>query len=437
MNILPVLVAITANVLGIFNDPFEFDGDYGPEVNPLRQKVFERVLKENQYDPTLSQVVTPEILTELKKKPLDADNLKQILVFIEANKDQKMYRFLRSAPKEMMQLDKVLRDKAAREGQALTVPILGSTAPIVGKSAFERKKALLDALFTEETAALATSQQIFFYWLYQATTLDLISQEPDLCDDVNRVKEIFAKTIGDSQARAISFKEKVQEFDACVLFTQECDGLTADILTNDGLFLPTNGQNPLDGTFIFLKRDIWEPNYQVLSIDNYEGAKAGRINVILATVKATQQQFLLASCHGHSTRSVDGRLQIALVMDLYKSLGISGLQLIIGIDANTKSSEDVALLHAHLNSLGLEATKTGPTTVKRRMCTTQHAKAGRFAVDEEDFLITLSAESGGDYYLSNVIVGFLPPPADQKTALPNLANPSDHYPVGARLTASS
>ncbi len=38
------IVIHTANILGIFNDPFEFAGDYGPEMNPTRQKVFELVV---------------------------------------------------------------------------------------------------------------------------------------------------------------------------------------------------------------------------------------------------------------------------------------------------------------------------------------------------------------------------------------------------------
>ena len=30
MNLLPCIVIHTANILGIFTDPFEFEGDYGP-----------------------------------------------------------------------------------------------------------------------------------------------------------------------------------------------------------------------------------------------------------------------------------------------------------------------------------------------------------------------------------------------------------------------
>lgn len=38
MNWILMLVIATANILGAFNDPFEFDGDYGPSMNPTREK---------------------------------------------------------------------------------------------------------------------------------------------------------------------------------------------------------------------------------------------------------------------------------------------------------------------------------------------------------------------------------------------------------------
>lgn len=39
-----ILIIYTANILGSFSDPFEFEGDYGPDMNPIRQQVFERVV---------------------------------------------------------------------------------------------------------------------------------------------------------------------------------------------------------------------------------------------------------------------------------------------------------------------------------------------------------------------------------------------------------
>ena len=68
--------------------------------------------------------------------------------------------------------------------------------------------------------------------------------------------------------------------------------------------------------------------------------------------------------------------------ELSQKLENKGLQLIIGIDANTKTKQDVKDLHDHLRALGLIGTSLGPTTVKRRMVTSQHTKAGRLAIDE-------------------------------------------------------
>lgn len=67
------------------------------------------------------------------------------------------------------------------------------------------------------------------------------------------------------------------------------------------------------------------------------------------------------------------------------------------------------------------------------MVTSQHAKAGRAAIDEEDYLIILKPEKGGRYALTQPTVGFSEEKQDINTALPNVNNASDHYPVGATL----
>jgi hypothetical protein len=130
-------------------------------------------------------------------------------------------------------------------------------------------------------------------------------------------------------------------------------------------------------------------------------------------------------------------LQIRLIKEKYDQLSKepenAGLQLVIGIDANTKSDQDVEDLKAHLETLGLTATDVGPTTIKKRMVTVQHGKAGHYAVDEEDYLITLKPEHGGVFQLTNETVGFKAEKADINAPLPNVNNPSDHYPVGATL----
>lgn len=67
------------------------------------------------------------------------------------------------------------------------------------------------------------------------------------------------------------------------------------------------------------------------------------------------------------------------------------------------------------------------------MVTTQHVKAGKFAVDQEDYLITLKPENGGRLQFSKPTVAFKEESPDLNKPLPNIDNPSDHYPVGATM----
>lgn len=477
MNILLSIVIHTANILGIFSDPFEFEGDYGPEVNPIRQQVFELVVSpealgsnksDRNYGPTLSQLVSSDLIEEIKKSH-DGPDLARILHFIESYKDQKVFRFLRNNPPVLLNLDKTLRDKAAREGKSFDLPILGSTKPLEGTNSFELKRNLIEAVFTAETLNLAKPQadvkkalskldanylsdffgdeaktedleafssplgQVFFYWMYHALNLDLVATHPELIPDVNKVKEVFAKTLGDPVARANALKKKLMAANSGVLFTQESDSIVPQTLMRDGLFHPIDRQNGEDGTLVLLRSDIWEPDYEVISIDGYEGFNSGKLNLILATKKDSSQQFLLSSCHGNSTKPEDGRLQISLIMEKFHELNNGNLQLFIGIDANTKTEEDVNLFQEHLDILGFVSTRAGPTTIKKRMVTAQHSKAGRFAVDEEDYLITLKPELGGQFQFSHVTVGFKEEKPDINQPLPNIQNPSDHYPVGAEM----
>src|SRR5262245_29847470 len=115
MNSLLCLVVFTSNILGSFNDPFEFDGNYGDEVNPIREYVFEQVVSKEaiatnltdfqilqqmttenpstdeiqqyrqqlvkdaiqediQHGPTLSQLVSPDLIEHLLKKQQELQN---------------------------------------------------------------------------------------------------------------------------------------------------------------------------------------------------------------------------------------------------------------------------------------------------------------------------------------------------------------------------
>lgn len=520
MNGFLALVVYTANILGSFQDPFEFEGDYGIEVNPIRQKVFESVISKEalaknlsdfeiksllgkeelsqkeikdyrqllisqalvedlSYGPTLAELVPPALILELTKKQesleslgFSKNDLEEMIAFVERYQDKKIFYFLKNAPSEFLALDKALHDQASREKKSFDLPILGSTQQLERQNSLELKIDLLAQLFKEETFYLAKSKdklqtyisqldenylssflggdassqdlqafsspagQIFFYWLYQSLNLDLVSKDPSSIDQINLVKDIFSRTLGDSQKRAELFKKKLLAANSGVLFTQESDVFVSQTLLDEGLFLPIDKQNSQDGTLVFLRSDLWMPNYQIVPIEDYEGSAKGRINTILATTK-TGEKFYLASCHGNSTRAEDGRLQISHVMRNFEELAQEpnneGLQLIIGIDANTKSEEDVKMFQEHLDALGLMSTHVGPTTIKRRMVTAQHAKTGRLAIDEEDYLIVLKPEKGGRFALTHESVGFTEDKPNIHLALPNVNNLSDHYPVGATL----
>lgn len=521
MNPLLSLVVFTSNILGSFNDPFEFDGNYGDEVNPIREYVFEQVVSKEaiaanltdfqiiqqlssdnpsdaeiqqyrqqlvikaidedlQHGPTLKDLVPDDLIESLLNKQQELQNdgfseadFADILYFLDRYQDQKVFSFFRHHPSDLLGLDKILRDQAAREGRSFDLPILSSTEPLKAENSSELKAFLLESLFTKEILSAVKPKdrlkdaiaklepgflkqylgqdankedlavfttpagQVVFYWLYQSLNLHLIAENEAMISQINKVKQIFADTLGNPFERAKTFRDKLIAADAGIVFTQESDAIVPQLLTEDELFHPVDLQNPADGTFVFLRGDLWEPSYQIIAIEDYEGYGRGRLNVILATKKGTGEKFLLASSHGNSTRAEDGRLQIARIVETFHQLAgfpeNKDLQLVIGIDANTKSEEDVALLHKQLESLGLIATNVGPTTVKKRMVTAQHSKAGRFAVDEEDYIIILKPENGGLYHLSTQTVGFREEKPDPTITLPNIDNPSDHYPIGTTL----
>lgn len=519
MNMILSLVVITSNILGSFNDPFEFDGDYGAEVNPVREKVFEAVVskealarnltdeqvkkqietdnvteeelknyksqlitqsmeRDRKHGPLFSELVSENLIQDLitlqhecKDMGFTETDLTHFLNFVECYKHQKTFYFFRNHPSEFLHLDKALKDQAAQEGKSFDLPILSSTAPLKGKNGYELKRELLHALFVENTFNLAKSDivlknslkklepnflqhllgedarnqdldifctpagQIFFYWMYQSLNLHLISEDEAMIEEINQVKDIFVNGLGNPQARATTFREKLIAANAGIVFTQESDAFVPEALSNNNLFLPIERQNPQDGSFVFLRTDLWDANYEIIPIEGYEGYEKGKINLILATLTQTKEKFLLASSHGNSTKAEDGRLQIRLVAEKFQQLSLQhpNLQLLIGIDANTKNEEDVKALRELLDSLGLIGTNVGPTTVKKRMVTAQHAKAGKFAIDEEDYLITLKPENGGHFEFDRITVGFSEEKPDITATLPNKTNSSDHYPVGATL----
>lgn len=494
----------TLNILGVFNDPFEFAGDYGPRMNPIREKIFHLLVsraaiaanlsdaqaqekrmskqeliklaidQDKEYGPTLGQVVTPELFELIKKriKMLKQGNQKTIDLleqFVDDYKDQKLFYFLRNNPPLLLKLDNQIKD-AAREGTVVDMPIISSSVLLSGKDAQALKTRLIDSIFTDTVVGLAEKEsklkealakldkgylstylskakgipdnqelaifctpigQAFFYWMYQALNFDLaFAQDPSLIGQVNAVKSAFSETLGDAKKRASLLKEKLLRANTKVLFTQESDQYVPELLSSNGMFLPLGKQNISDGTFVLLASDFWESDYQIIPFPDYPRSQNGAFSVILATQKDTQQKFLLVSGHGHSVKADDGRLQVTMAVEALQRLSAleqEPVVLIIGMDANTKSVQDVKLFKELLQELGLQTTEIGATTIKQRMVTVQHAKAGKFARDEEDYIIVKKDQS----LLKDVRVNFTKLFVDPTIPLPNLDNQSDHYAVSA------
>ena len=448
----------------------------GSDLAPESLQAYRQVLiqlaafKDQSHGPTLGEVIDSNLLnlllikqTELAAQGFTQDQFNQILRFIADHRDLKLFSFFQTLPPQFLSLDKKLKDFYLQKDQAFPLPILSSTVPFQGSNKWELKQNLFNQLFTlphfnlalttnsihnspsslldhslPQDLAFSPAGQLFIYGLYQAMLIDLVAEEEEeIIRQINKTKQHFHENLSDPFMRANWVKTQLQETETSVFFVQESNQELVQALTKDGSFWPVDKQNSLDGTFVFLKTKDWEPNAQIISIEDYEGYSKGRLNVLLATRKETQEKFLLASAHGHSTNAEDGRHQIFKIKEKWNKLvqdpENEHLQLLIGIDANTKSEHDCLLLQEHLENLGLLSTHLGPTTLKKRMVTVQHSKAGRSAEDEEDYLIILNPSQGGKYSLHSSQIGFKPDHALYSTPLPHLHNLSDHYPVGANL----
>jgi hypothetical protein len=400
MHILLSFMVYTANILGILSDPFEFEGDAG-QYGGVRQRVFEKLVgheEDEDYGPTWEDLGLSSDLADVKP-----------------------YAWFRQLPPSYLKLDKELRDRFAREGEPFDLPIVSSIGQLEGQSVEALNMNLLDALLELGYSP----EEMAIYWMYQALNFHLVCDSSEHIQEINEVKEWFKEGLGNARVRANFWKEKFA--DAAVLFTQESDAALVEEVNN--LFWPVDKQQPQDGTFVFLSRAFFKPDYEVIAINDYDGYQKGRLNVVLATT-IEDKKVLLASCHGHSTRAEDGREQISKVVEAFEKLKekIGALELLIGIDANTKNEAQVAQFRNHLDQLGLVATDVGPTTVKKRMVTVQHGKSNKVVVDEEDYLITLKE---GNFLLTDQMAGFKEGPVDSNRFLPDQENPSDHYPVGA------
>src|ERR1700722_10716586 len=80
MNSLFCLVVFTSNILGSLNDPFEFDGNYGDEVNPIREYVFEQVVSKEALASNLTDFQIIQLITSENPSNEDIQKYRQQLV---------------------------------------------------------------------------------------------------------------------------------------------------------------------------------------------------------------------------------------------------------------------------------------------------------------------------------------------------------------------
>lgn len=184
-----LLIVYTINILGSLSSPFEFDGDYGPELNQIRSEVLDLVLphelkvqmelqapdlkmngdqlladaalRDAHYGPTLNEIVTKRHLDQLRKKQQEISSfsnieLEEMIHFVNTHGEKHLFKFLNSVS-FFLGLDKALMDVAAQNNELFTLPILGSLGKLSGDSPHEFTSNLLSTLFNEETFAVAPS----------------------------------------------------------------------------------------------------------------------------------------------------------------------------------------------------------------------------------------------------------------------------------------
>lgn len=288
--------------------------------------------------------------------------------------------------------------------------------------------------------------QRIFFWLYHAMDLHLASGVATI-KEINDGKKTFAGITGTPQERAAKFVKDLVASNVGVLATQECAKDCADALTREPTFLErrlgthkqffnavVNAQGVgKTGTTIFLREDLWEKEVQVIQHGHLDDKKkTDKLVLVVATAKKTGDKFLHVSIHGDSSVAKDGREKIAEAVKQFKLLkerrGNEDLELLIGIDANTKKQMDIGALQEQLTELGLYATEVGSSTIKIRALTVQQTKAGDRVDAPGDHVIT-SALNPKRYKAVETLLAGKRVRARAGMALPNMEYSSDHLTV--------
>ena len=433
----------------------------------------EAVKVENQRGPTFKELITDEFIAALRASfPNDLAEIDAFEQgFFKKFPDAHVFPLTRNCPSKMTAWDKVVNDAVAAETverppvataccpisensveaiQALCTYLAnpkldmkaGKLAEVAGEiTKFQNENAAkIKEYLGEEFAAgdlnvFSTKfGQKLFYAIHHELNRYLIDQEPSLIGMLNQYNTEFAATHGNQQTRANTFIDRIEENAFGVVCVQEISAPLVQGLAEN--FWPIDKQGQGKDSAIFLHKELWEEDYEVLEFPGYPEKDRKNLSMVVARCKLTGEYFAFASCHGDSQNSEDAKDQLNQVVWAFRELERKhpGIQLEISIDANTKKPGDVAAFIAHAKSLGLECTKAWETCFKLRLAgTVMNPKVAKLDHTAGDFLLTLSQRVGGLFQLAEQRLGYKEEQTGN-TYLPNAEYPSDHLPVSATLT---
>lgn len=415
-----MLSIITYNILNGFNDPFEFEGEYKYD----RTKIF-KIMTNSQL--LLKQIITKEHIEKFIyyasiNKNNEFTETKIRYFFNCLNYDQVTYEYIKN--------HKIILDKYLIH---FNLSILGSKTELnYSMKCNEFSNKLIDELFETDVLNYIINiindkcpndfyiKHIILYWIYQSIYLKEI--EINLINrEVNKIKKWFCESIGSIPDKSLKIFNEVINNNCDILFTQEANTNLQYILTcND--FMNIDKQDNSDGTLIFLRKKSWK---EFKTIYNTE-----KLNIILA-INNNNDNYILCSCHGKSTDYKDSIEKMNIINNIYKNqLKINkNIYLIIGIDANTKDKNECIDFSNKINELDLQIMNNVdiPTTIKKRILSTQYNKRNKPFKICEDYIIT---SKNIPYKKHEVFVGFDKSiNKNSNEFIPNYSNPSDHFPV--------
>lgn len=287
--------------------------------------------------------------------------------------------------------------------------------------------------------------QLVLFWLSNATDLVMANETVTMTEVNDGKKEL--KKLMDPKKAAAKFAKDLAAQDVGVLMTQECSETFLKALTRKATiferifgtykrFVPAaakgTGATSEPQTNIFLRPDMWE-SWQTVEHRHFDTDKTKnyKFGLVLAFAKKTLDPFLFASIHGDAGtgKSMDAREKIVEAVEqflYYRENGYPDLELILGMDSNSKTDEDNLLLNEILSGYGLFATDCGVTNSKTRGHTAQMEKGGKVVKTPGDGFVTSPMRH---YRVSKTYLGGKHERIAKDLDLPNRVYSSDHLPV--------